>query len=68
MKLRAMRVGSRDEEDAAMLARATGIATFDGMVALLGRYFPKEPPDDRRLAVVRQFAEALDAAPPAKPR
>ena len=61
MKLRAMRIGTRDEEDAALLARASKISTFDAMVALLYRYFPKEPPDVRRAAVIRQFAERLNA-------
>jgi len=61
MKLRAMRIASRDEDDAALLARASNITTFDAMVALLGRYFPKEPPDRRRAAIVRQFAETLNA-------
>jgi hypothetical protein len=60
MKLRAMRVGSRDEDDAAMLARATNSATFEVLMDLLRRYFPKEPPDARRTAVVRQFAELLN--------
>jgi hypothetical protein len=63
MKLRAMRVGRRDEADAVMLARASGITTFDGMRALLDRYFPKEPADARRLAIIGQFAETLNARP-----
>jgi hypothetical protein len=63
MKLRAMRIGSRDEADAVLLARSTGITALDGMIALLGRYFPKEPPDDRRIAIVGQFAERLNATP-----
>jgi hypothetical protein len=67
MKLRAMRIGTRDEEDAAMLARATGIVSREDMVALIGRYFPRKPPDARRLAIVGQFAEKLNAPPPASP-
>jgi hypothetical protein len=58
-----MRIGSRDEDDAALVARASNITTFDAMVALLARYFPKEPPDPRRAAVIRQFAERLNAPP-----
>jgi hypothetical protein len=61
MKLRAMRIGSRDEDDAALLARASNITTFDAMVTLLDRYFPKEPPDVRHAAIIRQFAERLNA-------
>jgi hypothetical protein len=61
MKLRAMRIASRDEDDATLLARASNITTFDAMVTLLNRYFPKEPPDARRAAIVRQFAETLNA-------
>jgi hypothetical protein len=63
MKLRAMRIGSRDESDAVMLARTTGITTMDGMVAVIGRYFPKEPPDARRIAIVGQFAKRLNVSP-----
>jgi hypothetical protein len=63
MKLRAMRIGSRDEADAVMLARASNITTFEGMTALLGRYFPKEPLDARRIAIIGQFAERLNASP-----
>jgi hypothetical protein len=61
MKLRAMRIGRRDEADAELLARASNIITFDGMIALLHRYFPKEPPDARRAAIIGQFAERLNA-------
>jgi hypothetical protein len=61
MKLRAMRVGSRDEADAAMLARAAGIRDFTGMQELLTRYFPREPLDPRRLAIIGRFAKTLDA-------
>jgi hypothetical protein len=67
MKLRAMRVGSRDESDAAMLAGACGITTREAMLALLRSYFPNEPADARRSAVVGQFAETLHAPPPADP-
>jgi hypothetical protein len=63
MKLRAMRIGSRDEGDAVMLAQASGITTFDAMMAVIGRYFPREPPDARRIAIVGQFAERLNASP-----
>jgi hypothetical protein len=61
MKLRAMRIGTRDEDDAALLARASKTTTFEAMIALLRLYFPKEPPDVRRAAVIRQFAERLNA-------
>jgi hypothetical protein len=61
MKLRAMRVGRREEQDAALLAHSCGIASLDGMLALLERYFPKEPPDPRRIAIVGQFVETLNA-------
>jgi hypothetical protein len=63
MKLRAMRIGSRDEADAVMLAKASAITTFDAMMAAMSRYFPKEPPDARRIAIVGQFAERLNASP-----
>jgi hypothetical protein len=63
MKLRALRIGTRDEADAVMLAKSSGIMTFDGMIALIGLYFPKEPPDARRVAMIGQFAERLNAPP-----
>jgi hypothetical protein len=64
MKLRAMRIGRRDEQDAALLARASGATTRGEMLALLAKYFPKEPPDARRTAIVAQFAETLNAQSP----
>jgi hypothetical protein len=65
MKLRAMRVGSRDEADAARLARACGITTFAAMQALVASYFPREPISDRSLAIIAQFAGSLAHDPPA---
>ena len=47
-----------------MLARASGIVTASAMETLLRRYFPREPPDLRRLATIRSFAETLHDAPP----
>jgi hypothetical protein len=64
MKLRAMRIGTRDEADASMLAHASGITAVDAMLALLRRYFPKETPDPRRVVIIAQFAETLHATPP----
>jgi hypothetical protein len=65
MKLRAMRVGRRDETDAALLARASGIMSREAMLRLLETYFPNEPADARRAAIIGRFAERLNAAPPA---
>jgi hypothetical protein len=64
MKLRAMQIASRDEDDAVMLAHATGITTVDGMLELLKMYFPKEGADARRVAIIGQFAKTLNATPP----
>jgi hypothetical protein len=61
MKLRAMRIGSRDGSDTTLLAYASNVTTFESMLSLLHKYFPKEPPDARRAAIVRQFAETLNA-------
>ena len=63
MKLRAMRIGTRDEADAMMLAYASGITTVDAMLALLKRYFPRETPDPRQIVILGQFAETLNATP-----
>jgi hypothetical protein len=52
-----------DEDDATMLARASDVMNFDALLALLNTYFPKEPPDARRIAIVGQFAEKLNAPP-----
>ncbi len=67
MKLRAMRIGSRDEDDASMLARVSGHVTAEAMTELLLRYFPKEPPDPRRQSIIAQFAKGLHDSPPALP-
>lgn len=65
MKLRAMRIGTRDEADAALLAGACGVRTAAALLALLGQYFPKEPPSPRQVATVTAFAAGLDDAPAA---
>ncbi len=67
MKLRALRVGRRDEDDAVMLARASNIVSLDAMLAVLQKYFPKEPPDAKRIAIVGQFANTLNAPAAPKP-
>ncbi len=64
MKLRAMRTRSRDESDATLLARAGNVTSFEAMLALLRRYFPNEPPDERRAVIIRQFADRLNASGP----
>ena len=64
MKLLAMRIGTRDEADAILLARASGITTVDSMIRLLQRYYPKETPDPRRVLIIGQFVETLNATPP----
>jgi hypothetical protein len=64
MKLLAMRIGTRDEADAILLARASGITTVDAMLRLLQRYYPKETPDPRRVVIIGQFVETLNATPP----
>jgi hypothetical protein len=61
MKLRAMRVGTRDYADARALAEHTGISNAPLMLDLLARFFPKEPVDARRRVIVAQFAESLRA-------
>jgi hypothetical protein len=63
MKLLAMRIGTRDEADAILLARASGITTVDAMLRLLQRYYPKETPDPRRVVIIGQFVETLNAPP-----
>ncbi len=63
MKLRAMRIGGRDEADAVMLAHGSNSTSFGAMMALFRKYFPKEPPDARRVAIIGQFAEKLNASP-----
>jgi hypothetical protein len=64
MKLRAMRIGRRDEQDATLLALACGITSRAELLALLSKYFPKESPDARRAAIIGQFAETLNAQSP----
>lgn len=62
MKLRAMRVGTRDEADAAMLARACGLATAEQFVQLVQTFFPKEAIDARCRTVIARFAASLGDA------
>lgn len=64
MKLRSLGMGSRDGDDAVLLARITGIRTFEQKIKLLRPYFPKALPDPRRCAIVGQLAETLHARPP----
>lgn len=63
MLLRAMRVGTRDAEDAVTLARASGITTTAAMLDLLDKFFPSDLPDPRRVAILAQFAVHLHASP-----
>ena len=63
MKLRALRAGTRDEADAATLARACGLATNDELFGLVQKYFPKEALDARRRAIIGRFVRTLSDAP-----
>lgn len=62
MKLAALRIGTRDLEDAAMLARETGRMTAEALLDLHRRFFPDQPLDPRRLAAVEDVARRASGA------
>jgi hypothetical protein len=62
MKLAALRVRSRDLEDAAMLARETGRTTAEALRDLHARFFPDQPLDPRRAATVEEVARRATGA------
>jgi hypothetical protein len=63
MKLRAMRVSTRDFADAKFLAQNIGMTDMVSLTALLRRYFPREDVDPRRIAIIAGFVEAIHAPP-----
>lgn len=63
MKLAALRIGSdhRDIEDAMQLAQATSVTTAESLTSLYQMYFPNDPLDARRIVIIGNIAEKLDA-------
>lgn len=59
MKLRALRGGSRDAEDALTLARFLGLRTEEELVAAVEANFPNEPIDGRKRALPAEMARSL---------
>jgi hypothetical protein len=64
MKLAALRIGSdhRDIEDAMQLAQATSVTTAEELMRLHRMYFPNDPLDARRIVIIGNIAEKLDAS------
>ena len=64
MKLAALRIGSdhRDIDDVIQLAQATGVTRAEALTNLHQMYFPNDPLDARRLVIVANIAEKLDAS------
>ena len=64
MKLAALRIGSdhRDIEDVMQLAQATGVATAEALTNLHRLYFPNDPLDARKIVIIGNIAEKLDAS------
>ena len=64
MKLAALRIGSdhRDIEDALQLAQATGVTTAEALIGLYQMYFPNDPLDARKIVIIGNIAEKLDAS------
>ncbi len=64
MKLAALRIGSdhRDIEDAMRLAQASGIVTVEALTNLHQMYFPNDPLDARKIVIIENIAEKLDAS------
>ena len=65
MKLAALRVGSdhRDIEDVMQLAQVTGTKAADALADLHRQYFPNDPLDTRRIVIIGNIAERLNASP-----
>jgi len=59
LKLRALRIGSRDVEDVLMLARHLGVRTIEEFVAVVGRNFPNEQLDVRKRLVLSDIVDQL---------
>ena len=65
MKLAALRVGSdhRDIDDVMQLAQVTGTKAADALSDLHREYFPNDPLDTRRIVIIGNIAERLNASP-----
>jgi hypothetical protein len=66
MKLASLRtgVGQRDVDDVTRLAHEIGVSTVDELLAIHKAYFPNHPLDARRIVMVGEIAEQLNASPP----
>ncbi|HME20310.1 MAG TPA: DUF6036 family nucleotidyltransferase [Acetobacteraceae bacterium] len=65
MKLAALRTGTgqRDKDDVLVLARATSLTTAEQLIALHKTYYPSDPLDARKLVIIGEIAELLNASP-----
>ena len=61
LKLRALRIGTRDVSDVLTLARHLDIRTLDGLLAVIGRTFPHEPLDARRRVLLADVVAELSS-------
>lgn len=59
LKLRALRIGSRDVDDAVSLARHLGLATTEDLAEVVRRNFPNEPLDARKQMILSEIVERL---------
>lgn len=59
LKLRALRIGSRDIDDAIILARHLGLTTLDALSDIVRQNFPSEPLDQRKRMILSELAERL---------
>lgn len=61
LKLRALRVASRDLQDVLTLAQHLGFTTLEQLLDVLKKNFPNEPLDARRLMILSDLVEKLNA-------
>ena len=59
LKLRALRIGSRDFEDVVTLANHLGLRALDELVAVVARNFPREPLDTRKRLLLADVVAML---------
>jgi Nucleotidyltransferase of unknown function (DUF6036) len=59
LKLRALRIGSRDVDDVMVLARHLGLTTAEELSEVVRRNFPNEPLDGRKQLILSEIAERL---------
>ena len=61
MKLKALRMNTRDSDDVVLLARQTGRTTVDALTSLYDAFFPAEALEPRKIVAIHEIVAKLDA-------